>query len=41
MDALLDSFRKIVKSDADKMDSAQRRESEESLNEILDRAVAS
>lgn len=41
MDALLDSFRKIVKSGAEKMDSAQRRESEERFNEILDRAVAS
>ena len=41
MDALLDSVRKIVKSDAEKMDSAQRRESEERFNEILDRAVAS
>jgi len=30
MDALLDSFRKIVKSGAEKMDSTQRRESEDS-----------
>ncbi len=41
MDALLDTFRKIINSGAEKMDSAQRRESEERFNKILDRAVAS
>jgi len=41
MDALLDSFRKIVNSSAEKMDSAPRRESEERFNGILERAVAS
>jgi len=40
MDALLDSFRKIIDSGAEKMDSTELRESEKRFNEILDRAAA-
>jgi len=40
MDALLDRFRKIIDSGAEKMNSAELRESERRFNEILDRAAA-